>query len=307
MATTTTTTALDDQFKQNQNELYKRGVNIADRPYEGYTGQTVAGFNNDQLALMGDLRSNYADAQAYDPRAALAQSYTNGPQLAQQRSFLNGNVQDYMNPYVDQVIDRTFRSIDRDTDARRQQVRDTAIGQNAFGNDRRFVMEGVAEAEGQRAKMDTAANLYSQAFNTGANLMGADMDRMSNIDQANQTYLNNYNATLGRNAVLGQQDMIDARNALAGVGDSRQQLNQSTINQDVAEFYRTQGYDAEQARMLADLLYGQQVETTTTSEAPEADGSASKLGNAATAGGIAYMLGASNPIIAGAAILGGLL
>ena len=303
MASVTSATELDRQYKENQNNLYDKAQDIARRPYQAYTGPKVAGFNADQQAVMGDIRNMYESAQAYDPRAALARSYNAGPTMVNQRSFLSGNVQDYMNPYVDQVIDRTFRQVDRATDARQQRIRDDAIAKKAFGNDRRFVMEGVAEAEGEFQKANLASNLYNQAFTAGANLMNQDINRATAIDQGNQGYMNQYNQLLAQNAVLGLTDQNQARQAFAGVGDAQRDFTQRGMDEAQAEFFRAQGYDEKQIRMLADILYGQTAETTVTETTSGVKGPSrvqSALGGAAAG----YSIGGP-PGAAIGAILGG--
>lgn len=313
----TQTTILDEQYKQNQNDLFDRAKAIADRPYQTYgtdPSDRVAGFNQFQTNFFNRAAQDFANSQAFagNARGALQNSFSAPMERAGNYSFTQGNIQDYMNPYVDQVIDRTFRQVDRATDARRQSIRDDAIASNAFGNDRRLIMEGVAEAEGEAQKANLAANLYQNAYTSAAGLMGADMDRALTADQANIASQNSYMSNVGKNAVLGLTDVGQTNQTYAQAGDVQQQRAQEVQNQQIAEFYRAQGYDEQQARFLADMLYGQQVGTTTVTEGEAAGGGGSssastRLGNAATAASIAKMAGAANPYVAAAALVGGLL
>ena len=306
MATTKTSSQLDTEYKQNQADLFNRAKGIADRPYTPFEGAKIADFSVDQQALMGNVR-NFFDQQ--NPQAfsnALQKSVTEAPRYIDNKSFLNMNVQDYMNPYVDQVIDRTFRNIDRQTDATRQKVRDDAIAKKAFGNSRRDIMEAVVLAEGERNKLDAAANLYKDAYGQGVNLMQSDVANALTTDRANQGYQNEYLGQLAKNATLGMDAYQDARTAFGSIGDAQQQQQQMFLDNNVEEFYREQGYDEKQARFLSDILYGQNVETTQTSEtnAPKVKGpSRGKSMLAGAAQG--YAVGGPVGAVAGA-IIGGL-
>ena len=306
----TTITQLDEQYKRNQNELYDRGLAIADRPYEGYAGTKTVGFTDTQRNLFANQQLDYDAARmgGQAARSALAGSFQAPQAQVGQYSFTQGNIQDYMNPYVDQVIDRTFRQVDRATDARRQAIRDNAISQRAFGNDRRLLMEGVAEAEGEFQKANLAAQLRGNAFTQGANLMQQDLNRAQQADAIMANNQNAYLAGIGRNAMLGLTDAQQNQAAFGKMADAEQQIAQANLNQTVEEFYRQQGYDEQQARFLADLLYGQQVETTTTGSGYEdAAAGSRRLGNAVSGGGLAYLAGAGPAGIVAGAILGGLL
>lgn len=307
MATKTTQATLDQQYLDRQNDLFDRVKNIADKPYQAYTGETVAQFNPDQINLMGRVRERFNNANPSLYQGALDKTINEAPRYIQNRSFLNMNVEDYMNPYVDQVIDRTFRNIDRQTDATRQKVRDDAIAKKAFGNSRRDIMEGVVVAEGERNKLDAAANLYKDAYLSGQNMMQADVANALGIDQANQDYQTDYLNQLQKSAALGMDDYRDARTTFGGVGDALQTNSQLRLDQDVEEFYRQQGYDEKQARMLADILYGQRVETennTEVSGVPRAKGP-SRAQSALSGAATGYMIGGPVGAVAGA-ILGGL-
>ena len=286
MARTRTEAKLNEQYLQDQADLYDRAQGIADQRYEAAPGARVAAFNQDQLDIMGAARQGFRTSQGYDPRAALQRSYEATPQTAQNRSFLTGNIEGYMNPYIDQVVDRTFRAVDRDTQRRQQAIRDDAISKKAFGNNRRFVQAGVAEAEGEFKKQQLASQLYSRGFDKATALQAQDMNRNAQIDAANMNYLNNFNTVLGRNAILGLQDQAQARDAFAAAGDAQQQLAQRTLDEQAAEFYRAQGYDEKQARFLADILYGQKVETTQTATAK--DVGPSKASSAISGGLLGY-------------------
>jgi len=93
------------------------------------------------------------------------------------------NLQPYMNPYTQNVVNTSMGQIDRMRQMGLNDVGAQASGANAFGGSR----HGVAEAETNRAAMETAgqtaANLYSQNFNQAQ--QGAQYDIGNQMQGAN--------------------------------------------------------------------------------------------------------------------------
>ena len=78
--------------------------------------------------------------------------------------------------------------------------------------------------------------------------------------------------------MLGLTDAQQNQTAMGAMANAEQQIAQANLNQTVEEFYRQQGYDEQQARFLADLLYGQQVETTSNQSGGDSGSSAGGIG-----------------------------
>ena len=74
------------------------------------------------------------------------------------------SVGNYMNPYTDQVVDKTLGQMRRGIDAQRTASRDQSVGQGAFFGSRGRIAEGEIERAGQTAMGDTAAGLYNQNY-----------------------------------------------------------------------------------------------------------------------------------------------
>ena len=68
-------------------------------------------------------------------------------------SFLNQNMQQYMNPFTQQVVDTSLQDLERSRQLTQQQGAAQAVKAKAFGGSR----QGVAEAETNRAYADQAA------------------------------------------------------------------------------------------------------------------------------------------------------
>lgn len=146
---------VDPQIKQAFLENYEFAKGVANQPYQAYTGPRVAQFSGDQQLLFDKVRQ-----------------MANQPQ-----SFLAGNINQYMNPYQDEVINRFQTDLERQRQLADQNVNANAVSRGAFGGSR----QAVAQSENTRNFMDTSArnlaNLRAQGFDTAAQLMQSDINR----------------------------------------------------------------------------------------------------------------------------------
>lgn len=95
-------------------------------------------------------------------------AYSNVPTIA---SGMAG----YMNPYTNEVIDRSMSDMGRMTQMQQQQNAANAARSGAFGGSRHGLVEATTNAEAQRSMGDLSANLRMGGFNTAANLSGQDI------------------------------------------------------------------------------------------------------------------------------------
>jgi len=101
-------------------------------------------------------------------------------------SFLNQNIQDYLNPYTKAVTDVSLADLERSRQLEQQRTAAQATAARAFGGSR----QGVAEAETNRAYGENAARLIAQqnaaAFDAASRLSEADLARAMQASQLNQ-------------------------------------------------------------------------------------------------------------------------
>jgi len=101
-------------------------------------------------------------------------------------SFLNQNIQDYLNPYTKAVTDVSLADLERSRQLEQQRTAAQATAAKAFGGSR----QGVAEAETNRAYGENAARLIAQqnaaAFDAASRLSEADLARAMQASQLNQ-------------------------------------------------------------------------------------------------------------------------
>jgi hypothetical protein len=137
---------------------------VRDVSNQGVTGQQVA---QEALgAIAPQARANIRDVSA--------------------GSFLNQNIQQYMNPYTKAVTEQGLTDIERSRQLQQQQTSAQATAAKAFGGSR----QGVAEAETNRAYGDTAqrfiAQQNAQAYDQAQRASEADLARQMQAQQLNQ-------------------------------------------------------------------------------------------------------------------------
>ena len=304
----TTSTTIDPALMAMYQDVFDRAQTQADKPFVSYGGDRLAGFEENQILAQQQVRNNFFDAFNNDPRGALYSNLNSQFQPVAGRSVLDRNVQDYMNPFTESVIDATFNRLDKEYKKQAQANRDRALQQGAFGNDRRFVQDAVLQAENLDRKQAAAANLYNQAYGQGMNLLRGDIGLATQADLANQRGSLDFMNANARLAGMALADQASQLNALAGVGDAQQRFSQAFLDQNVADFYEEQNYPIQGINLLNSVLATMPIQSTTTSTGtPGGGGAAGALGGAAAGAGIGSALALSNPVTAGLAIAGGLL
>ena len=199
-------TDLPDYLEGPIRENIAEAQRIAGRPYQAYSGSTVAGLASPQQQAINLAQSgvgigqpqlaaaqqatqqamgqygNIGDVQAAGYNAALMQ----GPGNIQAQNFLSGDVAAYMNPFTQSVINNAMRDLASASQYGIQQIGQQARQAGAFGGSR----QGVAEALQRSQDVETAgrlsADLRSQAFQDAAARLAADQARQQQVDLANQ-------------------------------------------------------------------------------------------------------------------------
>ncbi|WP_373054605.1 hypothetical protein [Thioalkalivibrio sp.] len=217
------TSQLDPDFKDAWLEQYSNAQNIAGdlqaRRFAGFTPDWQAGAGMARTAAgtgQGAVNMGLGaagQAAGYDPMMIGAQGISN-----------------YMNPYMDQVADRTLQDMERQRQLQMQGIGDQAIQAGAFGGSR----HGVTEAETNRGFGDLFGNqmaqMRHQGFGTAAEL------NMQEQMQNQQAGVEGQQLNLAGAGMLGnlgqmQQNMgLTGANALQNLGSQQQQLSQQQMD-----------------------------------------------------------------------------
>jgi hypothetical protein len=158
------------------------------------------------------------------------------------QNFLGGDIQGYMSPYTQNVVDTTMSELQRQKDLVQQQNQDAMIKSGAFGGGR----HGVVEAETNRGFLDvagrTAAQLQDQSFRFGAEQMRADQDRALQASLANQSTdasVAQLNAQLRQQAASANFDAATL---------AQRDNNLANIQERLTTLQHTQGLEADRER-----------------------------------------------------------
>ena len=274
---------LQNIFQQAQ-QLYNAGGMAPNY----YPGQTVAGqsdWTKQALQMQADR------AQSGSPLITNASNAMNNITTGQALAGNQGlNVLNQMasedNPYVDELYNRANSQVQADLDGNFNRA-------GRYGS-------GAHEAAAADAANNLAAQMYSSLWDKRADAAQA----------AGQLY----NTGIGQQVVAGQtgqqlanQAYTDAE-ALSQAGGMMDDYNQQLINADIDRYNYNQQKALLALQNYNNLIQGSYGGTTTTTGQQSSTGSTlgNVAGGALTGGGLAYMLGASNPIIGGAALAGGL-
>jgi hypothetical protein len=172
---TTQTVQLPQWVQDAGQENYQAAKDLASRPFQGYGAPMVA----DQSALEGqapgilqsamgqannafgtgmgaaNAASVYRNERVVDPRAV-------GDVRA--RSFLDADINRYMDPFNEQVVSNTMRDMQRGAAQNQQGISDQARGAGAWGGSRFAVQQAVQQAEDTKNQGSMAAQLRSKCL-----------------------------------------------------------------------------------------------------------------------------------------------
>ena len=247
---TTQSSTVDPATQARYDYLYNRAKGVAGQPFTPYTGARVAGFNPDQLAGFDATRNMFGRSLSFDPTGQL-NNLAQGPL----------NIQQFQNPYNDQVINNTLSDLN---DARQMQIQsdqDAAIGRGAFGGSRSALLESETNKNFADIAGRTSGNLRQSGFNNAANLAMGDR---------------NFRAGIFGNQLA---DQYRGLGLLSGIGNQQQLLGQAGLDANYGEFMRALNYGPQQLGLLRSAVFGGTPGETRTSSTDQ--GLLGRIGDAA--------------------------
>ena len=232
-------------------ENYALAQQIGNKPYNPYTGQTVAG--QDALTLQGNaaLASGAGNNQTgYNQSSALSNSAGQG--------ILGLNRADYMNPFQQDVINSTVTSSKDALSQALQGNADKAIAAKAFGGSRGAIVDGVTTAQNNKDLSSLIANLNTNNFNQATGAMQGDIT--SKLAAASQLTGNQDSANKASTAQIA---------GLLSAGAQNQAQQQTVLNDAQNKFNDAKNYDTDRLNLMLSALgmspYGKTDNTTKTS------------------------------------------
>jgi hypothetical protein len=214
-------------------DIWNRVQQVASTPYQPYTGQLVAGLTPTQQQGIQGVTNAQGAAQPYFDQAA--QYATQGASTIDP-----SNIQKYMNPYTQNVIDATKANFQQDNAIGQQQVLGNAASRGALGGDR----VGVAQSELARqqglAQNPVIAGLQQQNYSQA--LGAAQQDRSAAAQGA---------YTFGALAPSVQNAQISGAQAQIGAGGLEQGTNQAGLTAAYNQYLQAQAFPYQQAGFLS--------------------------------------------------------
>lgn len=287
-----------------------------------WTGTGVAPQSADTQSAYGLVRNGYnSGASTLNNAVSTTQGAVQPGNIPQVNagSFLTGNIDAYMSPYIQNVENAALDNMDRQRLQALNKTADAARSAGAFGGSRQGVMEGVTNAETARSMGELSANLRNQGFNTGAGLMTQDLNRALTAAQSNQGAAVDMSKTgvqagiaLGNLGMAQQQNALQGAAALQGSGSAQDAYAQSLLadRARLYELFRQSAFESPNIRQqyLTGTPYGQTTQATGPATVQGQNPFLTGLGGASTGLSIASSLnGAGAGLGAGGSLgLGGL-
>ena len=215
-STATSTPTLPSYLQGPATSIYGQIGNLASSGYRGSvnpaTGNQTSAFNG--AANLGGLNQGLSDAMGstrglmnYNP-----QSVTAG-QLA------STDMSAYMNPYTNEVIDRSLSDLERGRQGAISNTQGQATAAGAFGGSRHGVADSLTNREFADSAGSLSANLRNAGWNTALGAAQFDIGNRLGADQFNsQQGLAGANFRLGAANQLGSQGMAQDANRRADLG-----------------------------------------------------------------------------------------
>jgi len=297
---------VENMLQSAQSQIYNDDMTTF-RPYQAYSSNV-----NDYFAGFSPLQMQAQQATAglqtptqYQSGSELAglgglgslglagQAAGAGQQYAQQATNPYA-VQQYMSPYMQNVVDYQKTQALRDFQMGQPMRRAQAVGAGAFGGSRQAIMEAEAERALGSQLQGIAAQGSQNAFQQAqqAQQFGANLGL-----QGIQAGLGGLGQAVGAGSALGQLGtaQLGAQQNIIGLqsqlGAQQQALEQNKINQAIQDYATAQQYPYMQLGVLNAMLRGLPLQQTTTQTYQAAPSVTSQIAGLGTAGVGAYGLG----------------
>jgi hypothetical protein len=109
------------------------------------------------------------------------------PDSVSSQTLPQGNINDYLNPYIDNVVNASLRTLDKQRANTLNQNADGAIASKALGGSRQALQDAVTNAEFGSKAANLDANLRSQGFSQAQAALQSDQARNLQAQMANQS------------------------------------------------------------------------------------------------------------------------
>lgn len=248
---TVTQTNLPDYARPYFEQMLSQSQSLGSAPYQPYTGDRIAPLNQQQNQALGNVSANQGNYQPLFNQAgqglASAQGVAmGGPQQANNTyqssnftpdQFTGANIQQYMNPYLEQSLQPQIDLLNRQFGQQGRALDAQAASNGAFGGYR----QGIERSQNNLNNNLAFSNLVGQGYNTAYG-QAANQFNTSQQQQAQASALNNQQqqqqSSLGLQATgmnnqygLGYGQLgLGAAQGLGTLGSATQSAGQNDAN-----------------------------------------------------------------------------
>jgi hypothetical protein len=217
-----------------------QGAAAADQGYQAYKGPLTAGPSDLQQQAFAGI-SDVAKA-GYNPTTFTSNTF--GSDQAQQ----------YMNPYIKNVLDPQMAELKRQSDIQNLQNNTAATKAGAFGGGRQALMTSETNRNLLNAQNAALGQGYSNAYDKAMGQFNADQGRNFDAQKATE-------ASRTYSADFGLKSLAD----LAGMGNIQRGIESEGMAADQKQFEAQRDYPMQAAQYKLNLLAGLPIGSTTTS------------------------------------------
>lgn len=276
---TTNTSNLPEYARPYFERMMGRAEEESNQTYPTYGGQRIAGFTPDTQTGFQITRDVAARGMPEMDRAAAMSGMAGMAGLGatgyrsnaiQQQAFGQDQAQQYMSPYMNEVIERQKAAAVREFDEGRPSRETQAIRSGAFGGYRSAVQEGVAQRGLQNRLSDIEGTGRQQAFQNAQSQF--ERDRAASMSAQGMTEQQRLAAAqyglagagLGLQAAgtmgqLGSQRQglaLQQAQALQGQGTAQQNLTQRELDTAYQDFINQRDFNKQQIAFMSNILRG---------------------------------------------------
>ena len=312
-----TSYSANPQIEAAYNSILSRAAKQSTQPYPQYTPSTAAEYANYNPGLVAPMDPNQVGAgqsiaglQGYtSPYFQAATGLVSGAATPMQmQQFSQGAINQYMNPYMNDVVKSAVANINQTNAQQQQQVLGNSVQQGAFGGDR----AGIAQAELARqqnlANNATISNLLGQGYSQAQGEFNTQQQTDLTTQLQNRQLMSNAALNLANLGTQGQQAALQQAQAQYGYGTAEQQQQQANLSTAYQQYMQQQAYPYQQLSYYAGLASGAApaLGGTTTGYSPTVAPAGALMGGLSMLGGLTNpgSISSSNPYSAMSAGLG---
>ncbi len=292
-------------------------TDITQNPYQTYDQSRQAGFTDLQNQAFTGAQ-NAAPSAAMGTAANMAGTAGLGALNAganfnpyQTGQFGGQTAQNYMNPYMQNVVDIQQREAQRTADIAGTGRNAQAVKSGAFGGSRQAIMDAEANRNLSTQMGDIQAQGLNQAYNQGQQQFNTEQQLREQSNQfGNSLGMQGFQTALtgaGQLSNIGQQTFgqeMDINKLQQQYGTQQQAFDQQGKDNNYQDFLNQQRYPYQQLEFMNSMLRGTPMGTVQSMYAPPPSQLSQVAGLGATAYGISRM--AEGGAVKGYAVGGGI-